>query len=519
MNVKLILLTAFLVCVPGGAVLAESPRTPGGPDSVDAYQQAIAAARDIREQASLHKKLGDLFSSREEYGKAADDFIIALSLAPQAFSEQERLTMAVTISWAGKYDDATKALRSILSEYPENKDARIHLAKVLSWSSNLTEAMAEADIVLKDHPDNQEALLVKANALRWQGNARTSIPVYEKALAQGDSFDVRLGLAYAYLETGQKERAQETGRTMKPLYPYQKKELERFSDALCGVRAVHAGIQYSLYRDSDDNKVKRYTLLSGFWVRDWETALTYRITEAADPVLREKAGDLWLRTHTREGRLGVNAGAGINSTDAGSFFIGQLGADLNMGGWTIGAGASRDALTDTAQLIQNRIVRTSGMINLTQTASPRLAFSESYARSGYSDDNASDDLQLGMRYSLMLSPTNAAAGYRFRHLNFRRQSGGGYFDPEHFSSHQVFVSLSREWDSIYAALEPYIGYQSYKRYGEKTSGFIAGFSGAAGWRLKKCTSFELTAEGGNDASGTAAGFNYFQIGFRFIAYF
>jgi hypothetical protein len=360
---------------------------------------------------------------------------------------------------------------------------------------------------------------VKANALRWGGDARASIPVYEKALAQGDSFDVRMGLAYAYLETGEKERAQETARTLNPLYPYQKKERERFSDALCGVRAVNAGIQYSYYRDSDENRVNRYTILSGFWIGDWETALSYRLTEAKDLAGRERAGDLWMRSHTRVGRFGANAGAGVNSTDAGTFLIGQIGADMNMGIWTIGGGASREALTDTAQLIRNRIVRTGGIISLSQTASPRLAFSESYARSGYSDDNASDDLQLGARYSLFRSPVIAATGYRFRHLNFRRQSGGGYFDPEQFSSHQVFVSGSREWDGLYAALEPYIGYQSYKRYGEKTSGFIGGLSGAAGWRLKKCTSFELTAEGGNDASGTAAGFNYYQIGFRFIAYF
>ena len=519
MKVKLVFLTAFLVCLWSGAVLAESPQAANGPDSVDAYQQAIAAARDGREQALVHKKLGDLFSSREEYGKAADEFIRALSLAPQAFSEQERLTMAITISWAGKYDDATKALRSILSENPENKDARIHLAKVLSWSSNLSEAMAEADIVLKDHPDNQDALLVKANALRWRGDARASIPVYEKALAQGDAFDVRMGLAYAYLETGQKERAQETGRTLKPLHDYQKKELTRFSDALCGVRAVHADIQYSYYRDSDDNQVNRYTLLSGFWIRDWETALSYRLTEAKDLLGRETAKDLWVRANTREGRFGANGGAGINSTNAGSIFIGQISADANMGKWTIGAGTSREALTDTALLIRNRIVRTGGIINLSQTASSRLAFSESYARAGYSDDNESDDLQIGTRYSVMLSPVSAATGYRFRYLNFRRQSGGGYFDPDHFSSHQFFVSVSREMDGYYAALESYIGYQSFVRYGETTRGIIAGFSGAAGWRLKKCTSFELTAEGGNDASGTAAGFNYYQIGFRFIAYF
>ena len=519
MIVRTVLLTVILIGIFVSQGWAGPLPEGGDTETVSSYESAITSAKDKKEEALLRKKLGDYYVSREDYHKAADEFVQAFTLGPSLFTPQERLQMAITISWADRPDDAIRVLNSILAENPEDKDARIHLAKVLSWSNKLHEAETEADIVLKEDPENQEALLVKANALRWRGEASASIPFYEKALAQGDTFDVRVGLAYAYLEAGQKELAQETGKTLKPLYPYQKKEFERFSNSLCSVRARHGDLQYSYYRDSDENTVNRYTLVYGFWIKDWDSALSFRLTDAMDPVRREKAEDLWVRTSTREGRFGVSGGAGIDIIDGESLFIGELNGDANMDGWTIGAGATREVLTDTAQLIQNRIVRTSGSISLSETASPRLSFSESYTGSGYSDGNGSDDLQLGVRYALILPPAKAATGYRFKYLDFRRQSGGGYFDPQYYSSHQVFFSVSLEKDGLYASFDPYVGYQSYRRYGLMNSGVIAGFSGSAGWRLKKCTSLELTAEGGNNAGSTTAGFNYFQVGFRFIKYF
>jgi len=110
------------------------------------------------------------------------------------------------------------------------------------------------------------------------------------------------------------------------------------------------------------------------------------------------------------------------------------------------------------------------------------------------------------------------AGYRFRYWDFRRQTGSGYFDPENFISNQVFVSLYTEQNGYFAHLEPYGGYQSYTRYGSKTASTFFGFNASAGWTMKKCTAFEVYADGSNYA-GTVAGFNYFQVGFRLTAYF
>jgi hypothetical protein len=192
---------------------------------------------------------------------------------------------------------------------------------------------------------------------------------------------------------------------------------------------------------------------------------------------------------------------------------------VNRGWWTFGMKGSREVLSDTAELIQNRIKRTAGTVTLSETASPRWTFAESYTRAGYSDSNDLDDLGASAQYAVLTAPVKIATGYRFRYWDFRRQSGSGYFDPENFISHQIFVSLYAEREGLYASLEPYTGYQSFKRYEEKSGNFFAGYSASAGWTRKKNTSGELTAEGGNYAIGSTAGFNYYQVGFRLIVNF
>lgn len=516
-----VLMAVILIGVFSSPGRAEPATASEGAEISAFSQKAIAEAKDVKEAALLRKKLGDYYVSQEDYKNAADEYVKALSVSPSSFTTEDRLQMAIAISWADRPDDAIRVLRTILAEDPQDWKARIQLAKVLSWSDRLNEAGAEADIVLKKHPENQDALLVKANTLRWRGDAGASIPVYEKALAQGENFDARIGLAFAYLDTGEKDTAQEIGKTLKPSYPYQKKELDKFSNSLCGVRASYLSFPFSYYKDSDENRVNRTGLSYGFWAGKWETELTYRFTDAKDPVRRKREEYLGIMANGQIGRIGAGAGVGISMTDGGNSKIltGLLKADTNMGWGTIGVSASREALSDTAQLIENRIVRTAESLSLSERVSPRLTFVESYTRSDYSDSNGSDDLRFGATYTVLRTAPKIAAGYRFRYWDFRRQSGGGYFDPEGFTSHQIFVSLYAEKNGFYVYLEPYLGLESFTRNDEYTSKSFYGAAATTGWTLKKCSAFEINGEGGNDAGGTVSGYNYYQLGFRFKVFF
>jgi tetratricopeptide (TPR) repeat protein len=517
-RILLIIAIILVACAP--FAFAEQQKEPGQAELVDSLKKAVREAKDPKEEALLRKKLGDYYASQEDYKQASDEYMKALSLSQSSFTAAERLQMATSIFWADRLDDAIAVLRSILAENQNDRDARVQLAKVLSLNDKLVEAESEADIVLKDFPDDQDALVVKANTLRWRGDSKAAIPIYEKALAQGEDFDARIGLAHAYLDIGEEEKAREISKPLKPLSPAQEKDLSKLSDALCGVRGSHIGMQYSYYKDSDDNRVNRSSLSYGFWAGRWETEFSYRLTDAKDPLRHEKAEDLWLTTRTKMGSVGAGAGIGMSvANGSGDILDGQASADMNRGWWTVGVSATRELLSDTAELIQNRIVRTGGALNFSETATPRLSFTESYAHSGYSDNNDADDLQLGARYEIPAAPFKIAPGYRFRYWNFRRQSGDGYFDPSDFLSHQLYVSLYAESNGYYVFLEPYFGHQSFTRYGESSNDFFSGFYASAGWQMKKCTSFEINGEGGNYAGGATAGFNYYQVGFKLLVYF
>lgn len=519
MRARSILITGILLGACTALVFAKEQQN--GMGTTGSSETSVSKTTSKKEEALQSKQRGDAYASQEDYKRAADEYAKALSLDSTAFTAEERLRIAIVMFWADRLDEASRILRAILAEDPQNVEARTQLAKVLSLSDKLTEAGAEADTLLENNPDNRDALLVKANVFRWQGDPRASIPLYEKALAQGEDFDARLGLSYAYLDSGNKGTAQEIAKTLKPLYPNQEKELSKFSNTLCGTQTTYVGVQYNYYKDSDNNRVNRSALTTGFRVGTWETELSYRLTDANDPLQFDKGEEVWITSHTKAGKLGAGAGVGVSRADngPGTLFVGQANADINMGQWAFGMNASREVLSDTAQLIQNSIVRTNETINLSETASPRLTFSESYTHSIYSDDNDANDLRLGTRYAVTLTPFKITTGYRFRYWDFRRQSGSGYFDPENFVSHQVFVSLYGERDGLYAYLEPYTGYQSFTRYGEKSANFFSGYSASAGWNMKKCTAFELNSEGGNYAGGSTAGFNYYMVGFRLVVNF
>ena len=105
-------------------------------EAMEAYRKAIEESKDDMAKAVLHKELGDLFASRGDFKNAAREFVKALRLS-RNFSENDRLQMAIHMSWGEKLNEAMAELKFILSENPENFKARIHFARVLSWAGQL----------------------------------------------------------------------------------------------------------------------------------------------------------------------------------------------------------------------------------------------------------------------------------------------------------------------------------------------------------------------------------------------
>src|SRR6185369_6941010 len=184
-------------------------------EAASAYRKAIDASPEAAEKGLLHKKLGDLYAEKGDYRQAATEFVRALRLN-RSFTEDERLRMAVRISWGGEYDEALKEFNAILTENFANMEARVGRARVLAWSGKYAEALAEIEGTLEREPGNREALLIKANCLRWQGHASDAIVILSRLLQEAEDFDTRLGLAYALLAKGDRSGARQSSALLVP---------------------------------------------------------------------------------------------------------------------------------------------------------------------------------------------------------------------------------------------------------------------------------------------------------------
>jgi tetratricopeptide (TPR) repeat protein len=486
----------------------------------DSGRPAVETAESAKERALRHKKRGDAFRLRDDIGHAGEEYGRALSLY-RGFSPEDRYMMARYLSWSGRIDEAIRELNAILSEDPGSVNARIHLARCLAWKGDLHGSLEESSKVLAVSPDNKDALLVRANALKWSGNPNAGMSIYKGILERGDDFDTRLALSQAFLSTGYIRGARDGGKRLTPGYPYQEKELKNLNSEIDKATRPVMGAGYSYYSDSDDNRLDRYSLSAGFWTGFWKWGIGYLYTDAEDPTRSASDQEVSLSAESRPTEwLGVGGTAGANWTsndNSRSFFVGSVRADAKVLDGRIGAGVARKAFAETAELIGNGI-RFTEIASFVEYPLPyRFTVRGSYASRDYSDDNRSDDWQGSIRHRFGHKNPSFTAGYRIRYLDFRRESGSGYFDPSGYLSHRVELSVDYGKGRGYAHLAPFIGYQSYRRRGDTPEGFFAGGEGVIGVRVTDSVALELHGEGSDEAGGSASGFSYYQAGVRMKA--
>ena len=486
--------------------------------SVDELQKAIQSASDRAAQAKLYKRLGDVLVEQDKLDQAADAFLKALAAGRENFSTNERVQMAVYLSWADRLRESEDELNQLLAQDPKNIAARTHLARVLSWSGELSDAIRQADLVLLDAPDHKEALLVKADALQWQGRYSEAIPIYEKIIARDGDFDARVGLARSKLAVGDRTAAVENLEALKPANARQKRELAKLSDAIELETRPSVETRYNFYQDSDKNRYNRYSLSGNFSAENQRYGLSYRHTDVSDPSRDNRAEDLLFKVYSRLTDT-FGAGAGIGFTQLGdghtsTFPTGHLRVDAKLFGGTAGANLTREVLSDTAELIENRIRMTVVGLYLSHPVTERFSLYGNYNYKSFSDSNHANELQLVSQYAVYLAP-RIVIGHRFRLLDFQKQSNSGYFDPNNYLANRAFSSVYYENRIFYTYLEGYVGYETFRRNGFTTNNLIHGGSGSLGVKPTTNLTIEVNAEGGNFAAASVSGFSYFIIGPRF----
>jgi tetratricopeptide (TPR) repeat protein len=487
--------------------------------TVDQLLKSAQTAPDKRTQANLYKQLGDKLVAQDQIEQAADAFSKALASGREDFSPTERVRMAIYLSWADRLKESRDELDRVLTQDPKNIAARSHLARVLSWSGDLREAVAQADWVLKDQPEHKEALLVKADALQWQGRYVEAIPIYQKLVAQDGDFDARVGLSRSLMAVGNRTAALENRNSLQAGSARQKRDLAKLIDALDQEIRPTVEARYNYYRDSDQNRLHRYALAGNFWIDNYKFGLNFRHTDANDPTRDNRAEDLLFKIYSRlTDQFGAGAGFGFTrlaDRHTSDFLAGHIRFDGKLFAGTAGVNVTREVLSDTAELIENRIRMTNVGLYVSQPLTERFSVYGGYNYKSFSDGNHANDLQLTTQYAIYLAP-KIMIGHRFRLLDFHEQSGSGFFDPNNYIANRAFTSVYYENKLLYTYLEGYLGYQTFRRNQVATDSFIHGGAGSIGIKPIANLAVEVNVEGGNFAAGSTAGFNYFIVGPRVL---
>jgi len=478
-------------------------------NSVEVFAQSDAAQRS--------KELGDQYVAQEKFADAADAFQKALSAGREQFTLDERVRMAIYISWENRLDVAIDELRRALQQNPHHVDARIHLARVYSWDGALGKAIVEADEVLKISPNNPDALLIKADALEWQGRFRRAIPIYREVLKQQSRFDARLGLSYALLSGGNRAAANENASGLTASSLRQREQLGKLIDEIDNTARPRMDVRYNEYRDSDHNRSDRYSLLYGFGIgnQSFDFNLKRIETDSGTERIRSDAVTLGMDSNITEG-LRFRAAAGLNRPASGEHTnlpTGQFRVDAGISNGTIGVMADTDIINDTVTLIDNRIRATNYSGYASKPWTNRLSTYAAYTYKAYSDGNRAHDYQFSTRFNVTLVP-RFAIGYRLRFLDFAKQSGSGFFDPSNYTSHRLFSSFSVEKKKLSTYLDVFGGKQRFVRYGEPSDEWVMGASGAVAFKPIRQLTVEVNGEGGNFKADSVTGFKYTVLGTR-----
>jgi hypothetical protein len=182
----------------------------------------------------------------------------------------------------------------------------------------------------------------------------------------------------------------------------------------------------------------------------------------------------------------------------------------------IGVQLLQDIPTATVDLIKNKIREDGIGLSISKKLFDGIGTNLNYVYRLYSDRNRSNDLKLSSLYTITHEPVEYALGYRFRFLDFERQTKHGYFDPDYFVSHEFVSDLAFERDIYYGSIEWSVGHQAFLRNQVYNSGVAGAATLNLGVRLGKRLALELDGEGGNYALGSANGWEYYLTGVRMI---
>lgn len=475
------------------------------------FALTLRAADPVKE-AETFKKLGDEHVAKDELRQAADAYEQALSLGRNQFTADECVRMAVVLSWDNRLPAAIRELRFVVERDPANQNARIQLARIYSWDGQFTRAIGIADSILANSPNDKETLMVKANALEWDDRFTEAIPIYRSIIGRDGDFDARIGLAFSLLYGGNRAAAQHEAETLDAADDRQRRQLQRLSDAIARETRPRMEIGYDFYSDSDESHSGRYWARSGFAVGNHDLSVELGRRDVSGGFQADDAS--FHADFNATGVLGVGAGVGVTrlrGADTAQFPTGFVQLHERLHRTSISGMMSTEILTETSELIANRVRRSSAGGEISHKITSLWSVSGAYNHFRFSDQNAANDAQVRTEVAVRVAP-RIAFGYQLRFLDYDTQSGSGYFDPDNFVSHRLSASVDLDRRKFFVFVQVYGGHQKYVRNDFRTSEWVKGGRATFGIKFSQKLAVAVNIAGSDFSTGSVSGYRFFTTG-------
>jgi thioredoxin-like negative regulator of GroEL len=526
--------------VLGAASCVISPPAIAGADEALVEARAAAEAGNVDRSIALYDEFlaanpGDVealnrsaqqLSWLRRFDEALSRYERVLVIQPDNYFAM--LERAKVLSWARKYEESIAAFEELLELEPADLDARLGLARVLSWSGRLGAAREQYLTILDEHPGHGYALLGVAQTYAWSGDLRQARHFYKLAAdALDDPKDAEVGLAYIDLWEGASGRALTRAEELDALHSGD----GDVSDLLRAARDATApwiASSWDRMTDSDDHRISTWRTETGFWV---PLGVAARLTYVEyDIRSQQQEGDIrslqarfdWvpLPEHRLQLMLGTDRWSRPSAPSDSTFDWGFNYSFPVRGTWSGFVGSWREPYRYSVQLIDNRVVIDAYNTGVAGNLPGDWRLATQLGVWNTSDDNRRLSADASMRRQWRIGAHSLESGGNLRWLDWRMETGNGYFDPSNFTALGVplraFGPLSEALSVSYdVSLE--LGLQSFSFAGARTSLdpyyiTVARIS----QQVTPALRLEAFAEAGSYASEGSDDWRYTRGGARFV---
>ena len=419
------------------------------PEAIELYERIVAASP--RDAFSL-KRLALLYSWEDRLEDSIATYRKLLEADPQ--DDEARRELAKVNSWAGHYAAAESGYRDLMRAHPDDATLKLALAEMLGWQGKYAQARGFYQPLIEAHDHALEAAVGMGDLAAWEGNLPEAERWYRQVIkADPNNERAVLGMARVHHWQGKDRMAAlESERALAkfPASREAKKVHQEIHDSLRPTVSAY----WNRTLDTDSNDVILSRLTGGWHLAPQKTMdLSYSHFDARFQGGAEDEGDrVQARFATRFSDI-LFANASLGAARQEGFDGDQTTRVEGSGSFDLyiaprfgfGFGVSREALFDTARLIDNRIALSAVDGRLDYRFAQRWRLRAGGQHAWFTDDNQRNVATVSLSLQVPVSRPRFSLTYGARYLAYqddeREQLASGYFAPTRFFSNLITASV------------------------------------------------------------------------------